>query len=634
MFSFYPSSNDSIIAWKSYIASRTSLDNLNTSLKKQFHSQKEIAITQFQQNEKLNATLANNTDVLAKQNEMMQKISFDQIQAIEKNTIEVCGTLENGFDLLSESINELGSILDFRLSTIIENQIISNLLAANIALLLKIPDFQKERQYHIEQGLKHFKNASFDPELFNDALENLLKAEKLEKTDYVVLYYIGMIYLYSPNNNDLILAREYFQKALKYSLVETNESATVLANILSGDINKKLDENIANIDSIKNISAKICLQIGITFYIQNMLDEALNFYAKSIELNPKSLEVSINKVRTLILLNKLDEASLLINKLLSENFSSPIMKCLSVTKLLPVFSTDKIISCSAIYQHNLNDIIKHLKDYIISRIIIMKENIVQNSIYKEQLLNYESNVHNSKSLFELIKLSNTGSPTDESFKFYLNIRSRDILFGEDGNPKYLNEYDTNNMIFDVIRENGLYVNILVERMLNMQRSIIKETLQNIELIKQNAINKIETLQVELKKAIEERQKQDNKLFKFNRNYSECIKSYNYIVHESIELENSIYKAHAKYSTIDTNREFIKRKYEYYIKDGKCSYENTINEILVEMRKEVDEERSLNIDIDGEFVLQSFRQNLKSIDLNAAFLCKKYELGLTIIKLHC
>ncbi len=76
----------------------------------------------------------------------------------------------------------------------------SHLLQENIAELLRIPDSQKQRQHHIEMGLKFLKNALKDEDLYRDALQELLEAEKLMPYDYFVLHRIGMIHLVCPSS--------------------------------------------------------------------------------------------------------------------------------------------------------------------------------------------------------------------------------------------------------------------------------------------------------------------------------------------------------------------------------------------------------------------------------------------------
>lgn len=188
-------------------------------------------------------------------NSTIQNVSKEQSLAIEESTNIVCGSLNSGFELLSDNleeisfsidalrseVNALASVLGWNLSLIIEQQRITNLLLGDIAILLRIPDIQKERQYHIEQGIKFLKNAIYDNDFYEDALKNLLEAEKIESTDYFVLHRIGLVYLYSLKHLNVEKAEAYFKKAAKYAIAETNSGASLKNNYLAKKKEGKYD---------------------------------------------------------------------------------------------------------------------------------------------------------------------------------------------------------------------------------------------------------------------------------------------------------------------------------------------------------------------------------------------------------
>jgi hypothetical protein len=75
----------------------------------------------------------------------------------------VCGTLDAGFSEVGQYLKEINcnvselrgeitamaSMLDWKLSLLIEEQRLTNELLGNIAQLLRIPDSQKQRVYYI-----------------------------------------------------------------------------------------------------------------------------------------------------------------------------------------------------------------------------------------------------------------------------------------------------------------------------------------------------------------------------------------------------------------------------------------------------------------------------------------------------
>jgi len=165
---------------------------------------------------------------------------------IEIATSKVCGTLERGFSELTgqlgdinwrlnevnENLSNLNSMLDWKTDLIIEQQRITNSYLGRITELLKIPESQKQRTYHVEKGLTYFKGATtegLNSSYYKDAFIEFDSAVKLERGDYFSLHRIGLIYLYSKSYLDIKKAKSNFLLSAKYSSVqekyfETSES--------------------------------------------------------------------------------------------------------------------------------------------------------------------------------------------------------------------------------------------------------------------------------------------------------------------------------------------------------------------------------------------------------------------------
>ena len=281
-------------------------------------------------------------------NNSIREASREQVLAIQESTNAVCGTLNAGFDLLSDNLQDISysidelrsevsamsSMLNWKLSLLIEHQRITNLLLGNIAVLLRIPDIQKERQYHIEQGIKFLKNAIFDSDFYEDSLNNLLKAEKIEPADFFALHRIGLIYLYSQKHLELSKAEEYFKKAAKYAVAESNVGATITTNYLSGDLNKNLAEQKPSIDSIKLQAAEAYMFAGRSCYIQGKLNEAAEYARKGFSLVPQLVEAGFTQAKALAANNDETQAALVLEKVINtDRFYS--LKTLSDLDLCP-----------------------------------------------------------------------------------------------------------------------------------------------------------------------------------------------------------------------------------------------------------------------------------------------------------
>jgi len=301
------SSESSLNQWNRYLQQREFHNDLKAAIK----SQTKAYQVEFQ---KASAILSSSIDDAAhRQVNAIDNAARQQAESIAQAADVIVGRLEGGFSDLSSKLSDidasveqvgikleqLGVMLDWRLSVMIDQQRISNLLLENIALLLRIPDVQKERQYHVEQGFKHYKNAALDLDFYQDALENLLEAEKREKTDYLVLHRIGMIYLYAPKLVDLIKAEEYLRRAAKYGIVESDLNAQRTFNILAGDVSKRLAQQSSAPETIKAIAADSYFQAGVACYAQGKFADAIELSGKAFSLLPALLEAGFLKAKAL-----------------------------------------------------------------------------------------------------------------------------------------------------------------------------------------------------------------------------------------------------------------------------------------------------------------------------------------------
>ena len=165
----------------------------------------------------------------------INQASKQQVHAINK----LGQAVGRGMNVLSNQMTDVNDTLSFlnrNMDIQVEQQKLSNLLLQKIAELLRVPDSEKERQHSIELGIKFFVNAIKDPDLYADALEELLKAESLMKQDYFVLHRIGCIYLHVNKYINPEKALDYFLRAAKYASVESDPEAMRLVNALTGKL--------------------------------------------------------------------------------------------------------------------------------------------------------------------------------------------------------------------------------------------------------------------------------------------------------------------------------------------------------------------------------------------------------------
>jgi tetratricopeptide (TPR) repeat protein len=346
--------------------------------------------------------------------ESIEGASKEQSFAIQQATDSICGTLESGFELLSDNLqdisygidgvkselNAMASMLDWKLSILIEKQRITNLLLGNIAVLLRIPDIQKERQYHIEQGIKFLNNAFFDNGFYDDALNNLLKAEKIEPTDFFALHRIGLIYLYSSSHLDLNRAEEYFRKAAKYAVAETNAGAMVTTNYLRGNVYETLLSQTPTVNSIRLQAAEAYMFAGRCCYIQGKFSESADLSGKSFGMVPNMVEAGFTQAKALSADDKISEAAIVLEAVIeTDRFYS-----IKVASDLDLGTKNEIKTLLENFRDvaitNVSKLLAQCKDKMI------QESIARDEIAKiETLASRKSYLHSKKA----IDLINTNS---------------------------------------------------------------------------------------------------------------------------------------------------------------------------------------------------------------------------------
>jgi hypothetical protein len=225
----------------------------------------------------------------------IRQASIEQVNAIN-NLGQAIG---QGMNVLSNQLAKIDSSLGFinrNLEVQIEQQRISNLLLEDIKELMWVPDSEKVRQNCIELGLKFFAQAQSDDDLYEDALQELRKAEEIKKQDYFVLFRIGLIYLYSPKHIDVPRALQYFENAAKYSTIENDSTAFYLANKLMGKFISRIDKlqikhaGVNKLNLVKLLNDNLnCGLNEVMHLVNNIEKEPLNI--ESSQLSGKNIEI-------------------------------------------------------------------------------------------------------------------------------------------------------------------------------------------------------------------------------------------------------------------------------------------------------------------------------------------------------
>lgn len=382
-FYFNPFSKEHFLSqWQHHLQNKAYLTDLKIALKDSVDSFENVSNRNVDQ--LIKTQLQNTSNIVGSIQSFSSEISENMLQVADK---------------ITKTLEDLGGLFDWRMSQMLDQQKITNLLMKNIALLLRIPDFQKERQYYLEQGFKHYKNARNDPELYKDALNNLLKALELEPTDYLVLHRIGIIHLFQPEFLDVSKAEDYFRKAGKYAAAESYEDSVMISNLLRGDVSENLHEQKSEVKQIKQIAAESFFQAGIACYIQGKFKEAIALSKKAYELNPTLIEAKFNIAKFLTANNEVEDAIPIIYDLLSDK-----LYALKISKDIDIASKSQITDLLFKYKE---DTIKNAS-FLLSKCKLKdsQSNIeVINILNKiEKLINNNNLISGLSALDELSKL--------------------------------------------------------------------------------------------------------------------------------------------------------------------------------------------------------------------------------------
>lgn len=298
----------------------------------------------------------------------IQSASAEQKGVIQK----VCGNLEDGFGLISSHLNDinyelgelrgeisaLASMLDWKLSMLIEEQRITNQLLGHIAQLLRIPDSQKQRVYHIEQGLKYFKNAIMEgssSSFYDDAIGSFKEAEKIERKDFITLNRIGQIFLYSEKHMNIPLSEEYFLKSAREAFAEANVGGTTTSNILSPSGYNTIQSSQ---DYFKLATAEAYLYASRTCYLQQKLTDAIKYSEKAYVLIPEFIEAGFEQAKYLAANNQIEECVKVLETVIKKDRYYSVKTLLDrdlaskhlVLKLLETFKEEAISTAKNQYQ--------------------------------------------------------------------------------------------------------------------------------------------------------------------------------------------------------------------------------------------------------------------------------------------
>ncbi len=178
------------------------------------------------------------------------------------------------------------AFLDQRLTGIRQEKINTNILLQNIGLLLKLPDSEKQRQLHIERGIKFSTQSLKDDDIAIDAKNELDGALKLMPQDWFVLQQLGILLLYNEKVLDISTAKEYFLKAAKYANADSEtEGVTFINNLFIQNLSFPFPNRDNTQNGLKTFVREAYLNAALAAYILADFGEAANISKKAVNIN-------------------------------------------------------------------------------------------------------------------------------------------------------------------------------------------------------------------------------------------------------------------------------------------------------------------------------------------------------------
>jgi len=250
-------------------------------------SENDQIIRSLQQNNIVNSELLN---AIIKSSESQFKTKLKSDRELAGNSIAVLSemvksnqnlqeSLEDSFNMLYNHLSGVSAEMDIFHTAMIEQYRISNATLEELAEYIKIPEFEKERLFHIKTGLGFLKQVFIEPARYSDALDYFLKANVLNNRDYIVLNQIGLIYLYGEDLIDFKKAENFLKRAFDYAF--SADKATEASHIAK--------------------------HLAYTYLLMGQFENAIKYADKGLVLNNSITELEYIKAESLMLLGKSKE---------------------------------------------------------------------------------------------------------------------------------------------------------------------------------------------------------------------------------------------------------------------------------------------------------------------------------------
>lgn len=147
-----------------------------------------------------------------------QQVTNQHLKNIGKSMDVANHQLQN----INQSLRVMGSMIGQGFSLLAERLNATNTFLQNLLDELRIPETQRERRFHIEEGAKYLAMALKENDKFyyEDAIAEFETAIQIERKDFYSWFSLGFIYLRSVHHINIAKAVDAFERFVHYARAE------------------------------------------------------------------------------------------------------------------------------------------------------------------------------------------------------------------------------------------------------------------------------------------------------------------------------------------------------------------------------------------------------------------------------
>ncbi|MFI5158952.1 MAG: hypothetical protein ACHQF4_08795 [Sphingobacteriales bacterium] len=250
--------------------------------------------------------------------------SKDSIESLARS---VSGSVEKGFEIINQQLNEVNAqldmandclseiflMLDWKTDIIIEELKIANVYLGNIERLLNKPNELKLSSFYLERGIAMLSNAyrsGPDSDYYRDALKNLMLAYEIDRDDFLCLKHLGLLHFYSQRYFDAKDAGNYFSSSARLAYAYSKTSSSKFNDIFLHSSNR--------VTLISEAASSYCYS-GRCNYILNRIDSSICDIKLAITLQPNNLDFKCDLAKYFAANEQIEDAVKTVQDLLKIN---------------------------------------------------------------------------------------------------------------------------------------------------------------------------------------------------------------------------------------------------------------------------------------------------------------------------